>query len=161
MIDTDTYVNRTIDLLTDEVGKDVIMHILLQKWPVDYLYGVVKKELVNSRRKKSRNALSRTNRRIIVNALDQNTCVYCGKELDYYEIDHITCIEDLGTDELDNIATACHACNREKGERPREESRKHILKRRDEFVRAKMNEHFQTKKGRILLKKFLMDTYFE
>lgn len=46
---------------------------------------------------------------------DNFTCRYCGRNITHpdvvLEIDHIKPLSKGGTDELDNLATACFACN--------------------------------------------------
>jgi hypothetical protein len=48
---------------------------------------------------------------------DGFTCQYCGQRAPNVtlEVDHIKPISDGGTDEMDNLATTCRACNRGKG----------------------------------------------
>jgi 5-methylcytosine-specific restriction endonuclease McrA len=84
-------------------------------------------------------------------------CQYCGSELDYWEVDHIKPIEDLGSDDLSNLAAACHGCNRAKSDRPKEEVRKEIYKRRSEILLKRLDDLFLTRKGRSLIKKFLFE----
>lgn len=47
---------------------------------------------------------------------DRFTCQYCGQKAPNVklEVDHITPVEDGGTDEADNLTTSCWACNRGK-----------------------------------------------
>jgi len=158
LIDTNRFLDLYIDLLTAELTQKDILDVLMQRWELERVYNTAKKMLVSSRKKKSRNALSRTNRRIIIKAIDQDHCQYCGSEVDYFEVDHVTPIDDLGTDALDNVATACHSCNRVKGDRLKEETRKEIERRRRDFLYKRAVVMFQTKKGRSILKRFLLDT---
>ncbi len=157
MIDSERFLDLYIDLLTKELSKDEILNALLHRWELERIYNTAKKELIDSRKKKSRNALSRTNRRVIIKEIDKSRCQYCGSEVDYFEVDHIKPIDDLGTDTLDNVATACHYCNRIKGERPKEETRKEVEIRRKEFLYKRAIELFDTKKGRAILKRFLTE----
>lgn len=47
-------------------------------------------------------------------------CVYCGRERPL-SLDHKNPVELGGTDELDNLASACHPCNRKKANMPYEQ----------------------------------------
>lgn len=52
---------------------------------------------------------------------DRFQCAYCGahpSETVLLEIDHIRPVADGGTDEMDNLVTACFNCNRGKGAEP-------------------------------------------
>jgi 5-methylcytosine-specific restriction endonuclease McrA len=161
LIDRVKFLNLYIDLLTKELGKDVILDAVLEKWEIHRIYNTLKKELIESRKKKSRNALSRTNRRLILKALDKDHCQYCGAEVDYFEVDHITPIEELGADTLENLTVACHKCNRLKGDRPKEETRKDVIARRKEFLWERTCLLFETKVGRAILKRFLLENPIE
>lgn len=46
---------------------------------------------------------------------DNFTCAYCGHYGGSLECDHIVPVSKGGSDDLDNLATACRACNRSKG----------------------------------------------
>lgn len=48
---------------------------------------------------------------------DKRTCVYCGRRPPEVklQVDHRVSIKDGGTDDLDNLVTACDTCNRGKG----------------------------------------------
>jgi hypothetical protein len=50
-------------------------------------------------------------------ARDSFTCVYCGRKPPEVtlHVDHKVSIKDGGTDDLDNLVTACHECNAGKG----------------------------------------------
>ena len=45
---------------------------------------------------------------------DNYTCVYCGRVGGVLEVDHKQPFSREGTDTLDNLATACRHCNRQK-----------------------------------------------
>lgn len=45
---------------------------------------------------------------------DDFTCTYCGERAGRLECDHVIPASRGGSDELDNLATACFACNRSK-----------------------------------------------
>ena len=47
---------------------------------------------------------------------DKNTCVYCGMG-ENLECDHIVPVSRGGSNELDNLATACERCNQSKGQK--------------------------------------------
>jgi hypothetical protein len=57
--------------------------------------------------------------RDIVRERASNVCEYCklpsGLSKYRHEVDHITAIRHLGTDDLSNLACACHQCNLNKG----------------------------------------------
>jgi 5-methylcytosine-specific restriction endonuclease McrA len=154
----DEFVNKYIDLLINEFTIEEILETLCNKWDINYLYVVVKKKLVEYKKKVSRNALSRTNRRVIIKALDENVCQYCGSEVSYFEVDHITPMEDLGTDELGNLVTACHRCNRDKSDKNTVGVHEAVRARRQEKIMDKFEHLFNSKKGRFILKRFLEET---
>ena len=56
-------------------------------------------------------------KRLEVFRRDKFTCSYCGKwfPVSQLEVDHITPVIQGGTDEDDNLTTACISCNRSKG----------------------------------------------
>lgn len=52
---------------------------------------------------------------------DQFQCQYCGahpSETVWLEVDHVRAVSDGGTNEADNLVTACFDCNRGKGAEP-------------------------------------------
>lgn len=51
---------------------------------------------------------------------DLFTCRYCGKKSPeaILEVDHVIPLSGGGTDDMDNLVTACYECNRGKGARP-------------------------------------------
>lgn len=53
-------------------------------------------------------------RRKIVFERDDYTCAYCGKRGGRLEVDHKTPFIIGGSDEVDNLITACVRCNRQK-----------------------------------------------
>ena len=58
---------------------------------------------------------------------DNFTCQYCGQYAPsvQLEVDHVTPVAEGGTDELDNLKTACSACNQGKeGLRARQRARR-------------------------------------
>jgi hypothetical protein len=55
---------------------------------------------------------------------DNNTCVYCGENSGFMEIDHIIPFSLGGSNERDNLATSCLNCNRRKGSKTVEEWKK-------------------------------------
>lgn len=48
---------------------------------------------------------------------DGKRCIYCGDTEGPHEIDHIHPVALGGSDDIDNLACACRACNRSKGAR--------------------------------------------
>jgi CRISPR/Cas system Type II protein with McrA/HNH and RuvC-like nuclease domain len=52
---------------------------------------------------------------------DDYTCRYCGKTGVILEVDHIVPISKGGTNDYDNLATACRRCNRQKKDKTVEE----------------------------------------
>jgi uncharacterized protein YdaU (DUF1376 family) len=62
-------------------------------------------------------------RRAAVFARDQDRCVYCGTEEGPFECDHIVPVSRGGTNDLENLATACVTCNRDKRDSTVEEWR--------------------------------------
>lgn len=48
---------------------------------------------------------------------DNYICTYCAREGQRLECDHITSVADGGSDDTDNLTTACRPCNRSKGRR--------------------------------------------
>lgn len=52
---------------------------------------------------------------------DNYTCSYCGKEGGKLECDHIIPYSKGGTNELENLTTACRKCNRQKKDKSVEE----------------------------------------
>jgi hypothetical protein len=55
---------------------------------------------------------------------DNYSCVYCGKSEDVMHCDHVHPKSKGGTDDLDNLVTACAFCNTSKGTKSLEEWRK-------------------------------------
>jgi 5-methylcytosine-specific restriction endonuclease McrA len=49
---------------------------------------------------------------------DHFTCQYCGAHAPdvKLEVDHVITVADGGTDDVDNLVTACYACNRGRGD---------------------------------------------
>lgn len=45
---------------------------------------------------------------------DKFTCSYCGDIGGFLEVDHIHAFSKGGSDELENLCTACRKCNRRK-----------------------------------------------
>lgn len=54
---------------------------------------------------------------------DSYTCVYCGKKGGRLECDHVVPISRGGSNDLKNLATACHECNRDKRDKTPQEWR--------------------------------------
>lgn len=52
--------------------------------------------------------------RAAIHLRDGHTCVYCGAT-SHLEVDHIQPRKHQGTDDPENLVTACAACNHEKG----------------------------------------------
>lgn len=52
--------------------------------------------------------------RNIVFKRDNYTCQYCGKRGGKLEVDHIIPISKGGTNDIENLATSCRKCNRQK-----------------------------------------------
>jgi len=161
LLSDDEFLRVYIDTLSEELPLDLIIKTLCDRWGYGGIYQVAKKRLVESRKKKSRNALSRTNRRTILSLLDRGTCQYCVSDVEYFEVDHIKPIEDLGTDDLDNVVVACHGCNRDKSDRPREEMKAVVLDRRKEKLWEVAQEAFKSQKGRSAFKQFLTGGFGE
>lgn len=70
-------------------------------------------------------------------------CVWCRFESDSvsdFDIDHLRPVSLGGTDALDNLAVACCACNRSRGNRPAELAPTWI--RRSIHVRQSVSERF-------------------
>ncbi len=68
----------------------------------------------------------------LVRKRDRGTCRYCGRSArtsfrEYGEVDHITPCLYGGTDDLENLALACHVCNIRKGGRTPEEAGMSLL----------------------------------
>ncbi len=55
---------------------------------------------------------------------DNYTCSYCGQVGGFLEIDHIIPIFKNGTNDLNNLTTACRKCNRQKKDKTAEEFNK-------------------------------------
>lgn len=53
---------------------------------------------------------------------DQFTCQYCNGRGGELEVDHIIPVSKGGTNNIDNLVTACKACNRGKGRQRLEEA---------------------------------------
>lgn len=53
--------------------------------------------------------------RIAVFARDGFACVYCGGSPSKLQLDHVTPVSKGGTDDFDNLVTACKYCNASKG----------------------------------------------
>lgn len=49
---------------------------------------------------------------------DKFTCQYCGRSGVELEVDHITPVASGGTNDIDNLITACKDCNRGKRDLP-------------------------------------------
>lgn len=54
---------------------------------------------------------------------DAFTCRYCGSQVEPLHCDHIVPLIQGGTNDADNLATACASCNREKSGRSPEQWR--------------------------------------
>lgn len=52
---------------------------------------------------------------------DKYTCLYCGQIGGKLEIDHVLPISRGGTNDVDNLVTACQHCNRQKHDKTAEE----------------------------------------
>ena len=52
---------------------------------------------------------------------DNYTCVYCGARGVKFEVDHKIPFSRGGSDEMDNLVTACMCCNRQKRDKTSEE----------------------------------------
>ena len=52
---------------------------------------------------------------------DAYTCAYCGERGGILEVDHITPISKGGSNDLENLTTACRRCNRQKKDMTTEE----------------------------------------
>jgi 5-methylcytosine-specific restriction endonuclease McrA len=55
--------------------------------------------------------------RLMVLARDQYTCTYCGNP-GASHVDHILAKVHGGTDDMDNLTSACQKCNQLKGSKP-------------------------------------------
>lgn len=51
-------------------------------------------------------------------------CQYCGKRGGILELDHIVPFSKGGSDDIDNLATSCRHCNRQKRDKSLEEFRR-------------------------------------
>lgn len=67
-----------------------------------------------------RTAISASTRAAVLKR-DGSQCVYCGDEDGPFEMDHVTPWSRGGADDIDNLATACVPCNRDKSDRTPEE----------------------------------------
>ncbi|ASS55894.1 HNH endonuclease [Rhizobium leguminosarum] len=61
--------------------------------------------------------------RSLVQERDGYACVYCGTQEDSLHVDHVVPLIQGGTNDPDNLATACRECNCGKGGRTVEEWR--------------------------------------
>lgn len=62
--------------------------------------------------------------RKIVFERDKYTCSYCGKVGEKLELDHIIPFSKGGSDDIDNLTTACRRCNRQKRDKSVEDFKK-------------------------------------
>ncbi len=62
-------------------------------------------------RRRTRKGLSWQEKRTIVFRRDNYRCVYCGSTEGPFHCDHVVAHTQRGSDELDNLATACRNCN--------------------------------------------------
>ncbi len=62
----------------------------------------------------------RDNKRIAIYIRDGWKCAYCGNVYDrgFLSLDHIHAISHGGTNDAENLVTACRACNEKKSDRP-------------------------------------------
>lgn len=78
----------------------------------------------------------RADKRLAIYLRDRMTCIYCLRDLhgaapSDITLDHIRCQADGGSNEADNLVTACRACNCSRQDKPLArfagpETRKHI-----------------------------------
>lgn len=76
--------------------------------------------------KRPRPRLSLAKREIL--RRDNFTCQYCGKKSTNLTIDHVIPRHMGGTHSWDNLAAACHACNRRKGGKTVEQADMRLLR---------------------------------
>ncbi len=151
---THDFLNKYIDHLTKHLGKKTIIEFLFKRMGEDYIYNATRRELIDHRYNRARNALSRTNRRLLIKAIDRDRCQYCGKKVDYYEINHVVPLDELGTNSLDNLAVSCHRCNRTEHKESPEDIKKKVTEKRKDYVYERCVKFFETQKGRSILKRF-------
>lgn len=66
--------------------------------------------------------------RLAVFIRDNHKCIYCGQVGGLLEVDHLHPFSKGGSDDIENLATACVRCNRQKQDKSFEEYLKHIGK---------------------------------
>jgi FKBP-type peptidyl-prolyl cis-trans isomerase (trigger factor) len=59
---------------------------------------------------------------------DNYTCCYCGKRGGKLEVDHKIPVSKGGSDEIDNLATSCRLCNRQKKDKSIDEFKTSVRK---------------------------------
>jgi 5-methylcytosine-specific restriction endonuclease McrA len=68
--------------------------------------------------------------RQVVFVRDGGTCVYCGTRTGPITCDHVVPVSRGGSSTLDNLVTACLACNLAKATKTPEEWRAHLHQKR-------------------------------
>ena len=63
-------------------------------------------------------------------ARDNYTCQYCGKVGGKLEVDHIMPFSRGGSDDINNLVTACRKCNRQKHDKTKEEYMEWLKKKK-------------------------------
>ncbi len=120
--DTDTIRKLiALGLTADQIGS--VLEIL-ESMHVDR--NVKNRERV--RRWRERLGLSATEWRDLSNAIrqrDNYTCAYCGSQEESMHVDHVLPLIQGGTNDPENLATACKACNSGKSGRTLDQWRGH------------------------------------
>lgn len=142
------FVSAVVDLLIERYGDALVFDVFLETWePLESVREAIDYRIREKNKKRTRNKFRYKHRELILN-VDDYTCYMCGKryEPEQLEVDHILEVEFGGSDEFENVATACITCNRRKAkrtERPgsvnKEEIKKQqeaVKKRRTEFINS-------------------------
>jgi len=85
-----------------------------------------------------------TRLRRMVQARDEETCVWCGKKVPEGHLDHILPISKGGTDSLDNLVWSCAACNLERNNKTLREWVKCLLDRNADTTQEKAEQSIET-----------------
>ena len=86
---------------------------------------------------------------------DNHTCQYCGKKSNQLTIDHIVPKVKGGKDTWENLVTACHRCNNQKGDKDLEATNMTLLKKPRKPNRIHRLRKFAGEKARNKWRTFL------